>query len=451
MAGLQPNIDLTPAAMERWRRDQASDAGNAMAAACQGLAHASPVLLVAHSDREQYLVVALEGLRRGHTVVFGNPAWRQREWDQAAEALPPTTIAGADAMVRLAKPFRGPALPQNLAGKLLIPTGGSSGRLRFAVHSIASLDAATAGYAQHFHHEAINCVCPLPVCHIAGWMCAWRSLRTGGWLALVDPREPPTVSSCAGGHLSLVATQWTRWIANTQGRQALAAAEFILLGAGAPPPDAGAEAARHGIRLGLSYGLTEAAATVALADPLRRNDNAATPLPHWNVSLGDGDEILLAGSALAEGYWGPDEGGAIGFHATAAPFATGDLGAWTADGCLRILGRRDRMIVSGGEKTHPAEVEAALRATGLVADVAVAGIADPQWGSVPACAFVPADELSPSADELKAALASQLAPWKLPKRWICVNRLPRNAMGKLSHPELEALLAPANPAMETEH
>ena len=108
---------------------------------------------------------------------------------------------------------------------------------------------------------------------------------------------------------------------------------------------------------------------------------------------------------------------------------TGDLGRLDEDGGLEILGRLKELIVTGGENVAPLEVEQALLAHPAVTDAGVAGLSDPDWGEA-VTAFVvlraPVD-----ADELRGWCRERLAPFKVPKAIHAVERLPRNAGGKL--------------------
>jgi O-succinylbenzoic acid--CoA ligase len=111
---------------------------------------------------------------------------------------------------------------------------------------------------------------------------------------------------------------------------------------------------------------------------------------------------------------------------------TDDAGVWADDGGLTVLGRRTEMIVSGGEKVWPAVVEAVLAAHPAVAEVAVAGRADPEWGEAVVAWVVPADATCPpSLATLRSFVAEQLPSYAAPRRLTLVDGLPRTALGKL--------------------
>src|SRR5690606_33090069 len=91
------------------------------------------------------------------------------------------------------------------------------------------------------------------------------------------------------------------------------------------------------------------------------------------VSVGPDGRVTIEAASLFRGYW-PG-------RRVEGPWSSGDLGAFDRDGSLRIHGRADALIISGGEKIDPAEVEAALRGSGRFSDIAVLGVPDAEWGA----------------------------------------------------------------------
>ena len=157
-----------------------------------------------------------------------------------------------------------------------------------------------------------------------------------------------------------------------------------------------------------------------------------------DMALGEVGEIVVKGDSVMAGYWGnPD--------ATAAAVKdgwlfTGDMGALDADGYLTLKDRSKDLIISGGSNIYPREVEEALLHAPGVAEVAVVGEPDPQWGEN-VVAFVVAQ---PSAALTEAALdahcLAQIARFKRPKRYVFVSTLPKNNYGKVLKTELRARL-----------
>jgi O-succinylbenzoic acid--CoA ligase len=158
-----------------------------------------------------------------------------------------------------------------------------------------------------------------------------------------------------------------------------------------------------------------------------------SPLPHARIDFVDGGIVRVSGESVFRGYF-PDMG-------VAAAWVTGDLGEFGPGGSLVIHGRSDDLIVTGGKKVSPTEVEAALRSSGEFDDVAVIGVADAQWGrAVVAC--YPAGPRKPRTEKLEGAL-SGLASFKHPKRYMEISAWPRNAQGKIQRAELARLAAEA--------
>ena len=191
------------------------------------------------------------------------------------------------------------------------------------------------------------------------------------------------------------------------------------------------EAADTGLRISTGYGMTE---TAAMATGLQPEEfqagarNQGRPLPQVRLRLEADGRIVLAGESLFRGYF-PD------WEAN-RELTTEDLGRLDPAGHLTVLGRRDGLIITGGEKVRPEEVEAVLRATGQFSDVAVLGLADPEWGQKVVAAYAPGPE--PEWSLVQAGLGRALAAAKRPKQFVLVAPWPRNPQGKVNRPDLAA-------------
>ena len=125
---------------------------------------------------------------------------------------------------------------------------------------------------------------------------------------------------------------------------------------------------------------------------------------------------------------------------SSAYFESDDLGSLRFSGYLTILGRNSGKIITGGENVFPIEVANAIMATGLVADAWVIGLPDRYWGQIVVAIYVE-NNIPVSTDILSQAIAGKISKYKVPKQWISVSHIPRNALGKVLVPELTALLA----------
>jgi O-succinylbenzoic acid--CoA ligase len=235
----------------------------------------------------------------------------------------------------------------------------------------------------------------------------------------------------------------------------------VLLGGGPAPQSTLERCARLGIPVAQTYGLTETTsqvATLAPADALRKLGTTGRPIypNEIRVVADDGDaapgeagEILVRGPVVMSGYAGQSD--ATAWTIVDGWLHTGDIGSIDEDGYLRILDRRNDLIVTGGENVYPAEVEAALLAHPSVAEAAVIGVPDVTWGQrviaivrlVTAAAEDAAEDAAGDAvvteEELRVHCRSRLAGYKTPREVSIVTEpLPRTASGKLRRNELRA-------------
>ena len=197
------------------------------------------------------------------------------------------------------------------------------------------------------------------------------------------------------------------------------------------------------------YGMTEIG--MALSNPLageRRPGFVGAPLPGVDVRLVDEEErpvspgepgqINVRGPTVFREYWRRPEATAEAFTEEGW-FRTGDQAVVEGD-AYRILGRRSVDILkSGGEKISALEIEDVLRSHPAVRDVAVVGVPDPAWGDRVCAAIVLEPGAAAGADELRLFAKEQLAPYKVPKDFLLMDDLPRNAMGKVTKPAVSAL------------
>ncbi len=201
------------------------------------------------------------------------------------------------------------------------------------------------------------------------------------------------------------------------------------------------------------YGMTEIG--MALSNPLhgeRRPGFVGTPLPGVDVHLVDeagrpvvrGEttpgEIEVRGATVFLEYWRRPEATAAAFRD--GWFRTGDV-AVVDDGAYRILGRSSVDIIkTGGYKVSALEVEEVLRTHPAIAECAVVGVEDPEWGERICAAVERRGEADLTLAALQAWAKERLAPYKIPRALRSVPALPRNALGKVTKREIAALFAP---------
>ncbi|MGC4111527.1 MAG: AMP-binding protein [Nocardioides sp.] len=198
------------------------------------------------------------------------------------------------------------------------------------------------------------------------------------------------------------------------------------------------------------YGSTEVAyASIATPLDLREAPTSAGR-PPWatvvrildgegqEVRPGESGRIFVGNSMLFEGYSEGPDSLTLSKEVVDGMMASGDVGRYDEDGRLYVEGRDDEMIVSGGENVFPQEVEDCLSRHAGVVEVAAIGVEDEQFGKR-LKAFVVAGEPSPSEDELRDWVKENLARYKVPRDFVFLDELPRNATGKILKRELAEL------------
>jgi fatty-acyl-CoA synthase len=155
---------------------------------------------------------------------------------------------------------------------------------------------------------------------------------------------------------------------------------------------------------------------------------------------GQTGEICVIGPAVFAGYHDNPEANAKAFRD--GWFRTGDLGHMDEAGFLYVTGRASDMYISGGSNIYPREIEEKILTHPAIAEVAVVGVPDPTWGEVGIAVCVPREGASVSEIELVAFLAPEMARYKMPKRILFWDALPKSGYGKvpkrLVRDELEA-------------
>ncbi len=290
----------------------------------------------------------------------------------------------------------------------------------------------------------------LPVFHTHGLFVATNCvLHSGASMIFHHAFQPAAVLAALPKATVMmgVPTFYTRLLADPGlTREVCAGVRLFISGSAPLSPATHAEwRDRTGHAILERYGMTET--NMITSNPYEGERKAGTvgmPLPGVEVRIagptgvlpqGEAGAIEVRGPNVFRGYWRLPEKTAEEFRD--GWFVTGDMGAFDEGGYLSILGREKDLVITGGLNVYPAEVEAALDELPGVAASAVIGVPHPDFGeAVVACVVGGVDP-----EVVRAALRGRLAGFKIPKRVIVLEDLPRNAMGKVQKAELRRLHA----------
>jgi long-chain acyl-CoA synthetase len=376
--------------------------------------------------------------------------------------VPGLNIAGAikfrDILNTLpATEFRPPALSHNTIAFLQY-TGGTTGKPKGAVlthgNILAEVQCYSAWWAPVFRPGAETVLIALPLYHVAALVCqSFTAIRYGATAVLVmNPRDIAALVNDFTTHKPTIFgglnTLFTALL-NNPDFQKLDFSNLRMTGAGATATQA-AVAERWQALTGRPvieiYGLSETAGA-AIANPATSthfSGGIGVPLPSITVEIrdstgrelphGEPGEICISGPIVMQGYYNqPTETAAVlgpdGF------FATGDIGVMSPEGKIRIVDRKKDMVLVSGFNVYPNEVEAVLFRHPGILEVAVIGIADAHSGEIPVACVVRKDPALTESDIIAYARES-LTAYKIPRRVVFIEELPKTPVGKVLRREL---------------
>jgi len=368
-------------------------------------------------------------VRYGKSMVFTHSAWSGR------------TMQELNSQIRDNR-YDQPSGNSFGHGFLFFRTGGSSGGVKFAAHTLGSLVTAASNLQVTLDNKAIFSSLTLPPYHVSGFMPLVRSWLSGGMVG--DFGE-----SFAGDRISLrvtsvVPTTLYRYLHDEQALGYLRQFDLVFAGGASFHDQLLKEAFQAGISLAPCYGTTETAGMVALQLPAEFAKTVRPellPLENNSYRVSSEGEIIVSSEQLFGGYLDTDQeiGKVTDWH-------TGDMGMVTEAGRLRILGRIGDFIHSGGETISLPKVEqAALEIPGVTDAVAV-GAPDSEWGER-SILFVQTLSSLRTVD-VKDQLLLKLDRHEIPAKIQFLNKIPRTEAGKVDKIALKSLERNTNPNRE---
>ncbi len=356
-------------------------------------------------------------------------------WDAGAAVLPIDHRLGdrsASALLERARPTisleaggwsrseQGKSVDEGIA--LVVATSGTAGEPKLVQFERSAIDAAITASAQALGAGSEDrWLCCLPIAHVGGLLVLLRSVLLGAPVRVHTGFEPEAVANEPSvAFISLVPTMLVRLL---DAGADLSRMRAILVGGSRLPEELRERAKAAGATVVETYGLTESCGGVVY-------DGRAFAGTSVRIDAETGG-IELRGATMMRGYRFDTERTELAITPDGW-LHTGDVGELTAGERLRVLGRLDELINTGGEKVWPEEVEAALRSHPKVADIAVAGRPDVEWGERVVAFVVPRDPTEPPAlQELRELVATRLARYKAPRELVFLETLPRSRSGKL--------------------
>ncbi len=332
-------------------------------------------------------------------------------------------------------------------GAALLYTSGTTGRPKGALLSHGNLAANAQTLVEAWHFSPSDVLLHmLPLFHTHGLFVATHCVLTSGASMVLLPAFDvdevftalPSCSVVMG-----VPTHYSRLLSDER-LDSLVCDSVRLFVSGSAPMTRAMHAeftSRTGAQILERYGMTET--SMLASNPLvgpRRPGSVGPPLPGVSIrtvdesdqSVGAGQvgDVQVRGPNVFAGYWRRPDLAEESFTADGW-FRTGDLGRFDDDGYLELVGRSKDLVITGGLNVYPTDVERVLDLLPGVAESAVVGLPDADFGERVVAVVVASDGTQLEPEALRAAARSQLAGYKVPKEIVVMESLPRNIMGKI--------------------
>ncbi len=335
------------------------------------------------------------------------------------------------------------------ATAVVLFTSGSRGKPKGVKISFENLWESVFSFDSAFElSEKDKLLASLPFYHIGGFSIIVRSILSGAQIIFPANLKTGNILRSIKKHkptfISLVPTMLKRL--TETGLNHYSGLKNIFVGGGPSAQNILISAINKQLPITLVYGATETSSMIAekKIDNNFTGESFVVPMRNVKITIVDEQrnelpayskgEIVVTAPQVAEGYLNNPDSTAEKFEGKS--FYTGDYGYTDNTGKLFILGRKDDLIISGGENINPAEIEYALTSYPEIEDAYVFGEANEEWGESLVAAIKISDDSKLNIYELKEYLRKKIAPFKIPKKFFFVESIPRTQLGKVNKPEL---------------
>lgn len=305
---------------------------------------------------------------------------------------------------------------------LVVPTSGTTGSPKLVRLTMANLEAAVSASAEHLSNGPDDTwLLAMPLNHVAGLSILLRQAWTGGSVFMIPGFDEALVWDAIDREVTMVSVVPTMLhrLLEDGGPGSPGRLRTVLVGGGPIPTGLLERAEDRGLPVRPTYGLTETFGQVATLRPGAPLAYKAHPLPGVELRIEPDGLVGVRSAQVSPGYLGePDR--------TGGWLVTNDLGELDDESAVKIIGRADTIIVTGGENVSPERVEAELHENPDVDEAVVVGVPDPEWGEKIGCVYSgPSDP-----DSLAGWLRERVPGFMVPKLWLRVPSVPRTSLGK---------------------
>ena len=305
---------------------------------------------------------------------------------------------------------------------LVVFTSGTSGSPKGVRLTASNLEAACQASVEHLGHGPSDTwLVAMPMSHVGGISALLRSAYAGGSVRLLPEFDPNSFASAMHDDVTMVSvvpTMLHRLLDHDPGPYA--GLRAVLVGGGPIPKGLLERAVEAGLPVLPTYGMTETFGQIATLRPDSPVRYHTHPLPGVDVRIDDDGRIALRSRQISRGYLGESD-------RDDPWFVTSDVGEVDKEGALRVIGRADAVIVTGGENVNPERVEVELVEHDEIDQAVIVGLPDVEWGSILVCLYVGSGEAGDFSDWLRGRLPG----FMVPKRFIKVEAIPRTELGKV--------------------